>query len=152
MKELPIADCRLTIEDLRAGSGFARNGHNGSQVIGFLQQRGNLAGGHNFRFAKQFQPERRLIGFFFHGSDFRDELGFASRATRCPVIGGNGGSAANDLFGNDIPSEISSGNCSRSFNDPKREGFGPLFEFSGIHTAKLPNQSPIANRQSSIPL
>ena len=150
--KLPIADCRLPIAKLAAGGGFTGGGHNCCEVVGFLQQSGELAFRYNSRFNEQFEPQSGFIGFFFDRADLGDEFRFASGATCCPIIGGHRCAAADNLFGNDSSSIIALGNCSGEFDNPKRKSFGALFEFRGIHTPNLRNQSPIANRQPAISL
>ena len=152
MTTLPIADCRLSIGASRAGCCLARGGHDGSQIIGFLQQRGEFAGGGDAGFAEQLQPQRRLVRFLFDGADFGDKFRFASRAACRSVVGHDRSAAADDLPGGDLPRIIAFGNCSRQFNDAESKTLGSLLEFNRVHALKLSNQSPIANRQSTIPV
>ena len=80
MKKLPIADCRLPIKKSFSGSGFARCGHDGGEVVGFLQQRRQLARGHRRGFDEQFEPQRGFVRLFLDGSDFGNEFGLAAGA------------------------------------------------------------------------
>ena len=147
---LPIADCRLPIAESGAGGGFARGGHDGSEVVGFLQQRGQFALGNDSRFGKQFEPKRGFIRFFLNDSDFGDEFRFASSAAGRAVVRGDRGTTADDLFCDNSSCVVRSGNGPGQFNYSKSKGFGALFKFSWVHRRKLQVQSPIANRQSSI--
>lgn len=148
---LPIADCRLPIGKLPARCGFARRSHDGGEVIGFLQQCRQFGRGKNSRLAQQFEPEGRFISFLFDGANLGNEFRFASGAASCPVIRGHRSAAANDLLRNDSSSVIAFWHRTRKFDNPKSESFRALFEFGGVHGAKLQNQLAIANRQSKIP-
>jgi hypothetical protein len=150
MTELPIAACRLLIAVLRAGGCFTRCRHDGGEIVRFLQQSRQFAGGQDSGFCEQFKPERRFVRFLFNDPDFGNEFRFASSSARRPVVCGYRSSAADDLFGYNASCIIGFGNRSRKFDDPKREVFGALFQLCGIHARKLRNQSPIANRQSAI--
>jgi hypothetical protein len=150
--KLPIADCRLPIAESAAHRSLARCGHDRGQVIGLLQERGQFGLGNNARFDEQFDPESSLVCFFFNGSDFRNKFRLAPGAAGCAVIRGHRSAAANDLSGDNPPRVIILRNRSRKFNDPEGETFGVLFKFRWIHGSKRQNQSPIANRQSAIPV
>jgi hypothetical protein len=150
MTELPIADCRLPITVLRARRRFTRCGHDGSEIVRFLQQGRQFAGGQDSGFREQFKPERRFVCFLFNRPDFGNEFRFAPSSARRTVVSGHRSPAADDLFGYNASRIIGFGNRSRKFDDPKRKIFGALFQLCGIHARKLRNQSPIANRQSPI--
>jgi hypothetical protein len=150
VRRLAIGKWRLPIGALRARCGFARRSHDGREVVRFLQQGGQLAGGLDARFGKQLKPQRRFIRFLFNSSDFGDEFSFASSAAGCPVIRGHRSAAADDLFGDDTPGVIGFWNCPRQLDNPKRKVFRALLQFLGVHAPKLPSQSPIANRQLAI--
>lgn len=148
--KLPIADCRLPISS--ACGGFAQGGHDGGQIVCFLQQRRQFAGGDGSRFGEQFKPEGGFIGFFFDDANFRDEFRFAASSACGPVIRRQGSSAADDLFCNDASHVIGLGNRARQFNDAKRKVFGSLFQFGWVQGAKLSSQSATGNRQSAMAL
>jgi len=148
--KLPIADCRLPIGELFAGRGFARRCHDGSQFVCFLQQRGKFFRGHDFGFDEQFEPERGLISFFFHGSNFGNEFCLAAGATTRPIIRRDRCSTADDLFGNNSPGVVGLWNRPGQFNNPQGKCFGTIFQLQGCHAAKLRKQSAIGNRQSAI--
>jgi hypothetical protein len=150
MTKLPIADCRLPIAELSASGGFARGGHDGGQVVGFLQQRGEFALGNYSGFGKQLKPQRRFVRFFLNCSDFSDEFRFASSPTSRAVVRCHRGAAPNDLLCHDSSCVIGLGNGPGHFDYSERKGLGALFKFKGIHMPKLIGQSPIANRRSAI--
>lgn len=148
---LPIADCRLPIGKLPARCGFARRSHDGGEVIGFLKQCRQFGRRKNSRLAQQFEPEGRFVGLLFNGSNLGNKLRLASRAAVFPVIGGHRCAGTDDLFGNNSARIVVLRNRPREFDDSKGESFRALFEFGGVHGAKLQNQLAIANRQSKIP-
>jgi hypothetical protein len=148
--KLPIADCQLPIAKLATRDGFARGGHDGGEVVGFLQKSGELAFWNDSGFDQQFKPQSSFVGFFLNCPDFCCEFCFAPSAAGRTVVRSYGSSAANDLFCDDTPRIIRLGDGSRQLNDPKRKRFGSLFQFGGIHAPKLQKQSPLADRQSPI--
>ena len=150
MNQLPIADCRLPIKKSFSGRGFARGGHDGGDLIGFLQQGGQLARGHRAGLNEQFNPQRSFIRFFFYGSDLGDEFRLAAGAATGTVICRHRSAAANDLLGDDAPGLVGLGDRARELDDSQRKGFRAGFEFSWIHGANLQTQSAIGNRQSAI--
>ena len=150
MKKLPIADCRLPIKKSFSGSGFARCGHDGGEVVGFLQQRRQLARGHRRGFDEQFEPQRGFVSFLFHRSDFGDEFGLAARAATGAVIRRDRSAAANDLFGDGASRIVIFGNHPGQLDDPQGKGFGPGFQFDWVHVLELQIQSAIGNRQSAM--
>ena len=132
MIELPIADCRLPIEALFAGRGFARGGHYGCQRIGFGKQRGQFLCGHRARFDEQFEPQRGFVSLLLDGSDFSDEFGLAAGVAT------------------GTSSVVRFGNGARELDYSQRKSFRAGFEFRRIHGGNLQIQSAIGNRQSAI--
>jgi hypothetical protein len=147
---LSIVDCRLPIAGSGASGGFARGGHDCGQVVGFLQEGGELAFGNYSGFGEQLKPECSFVRFFLDCSDLRNEFYFAAGAASRAVIRRHGSSAPNDLFCHDSSRVVGLGNGPGHFDYSERKGFGALFKFKGIHMPKLIGQSPIANRQSAI--
>ena len=150
MMKLPIADCRLPINGLFAGRGFARGGHDGGQFVGFVEQVGQLACGHDAGFNQQFEPKCGLVGFFFDDSDLGDEFRRTTRTATGAVVGGNGSSAADNLLGDGAGGVIILWNCLGQLDDSQSKSFCPGLEFNRSHGVKLQTQSAIGNRQSSI--
>jgi len=150
MRRLPIADCRLPIADSSIRRCFTRRRHNCGKVVRLLHNCGQLACGDNSRFSKKFEPESGFVGLFFESSDFCNKLGLASGPASCPIVCRDRSAAANDLILYHSSGFVRFRDCSRKLNYPKRKVFGALFQFGGVHTPKVLEQSPIANRQSSI--
>ena len=150
MKALPIADCRLLMEALFAGCGFARGGHDGCQRIGFGQQRGQFLGGHRAGFDEQFKPQRAFVRLFLNYSDFGDEFGLTPGTATRAVICRHRGAAADNLFGHRPAGIVGFGNGACELDDSQRKRFGAGFEFVRVHGANLQTQSAIGNRQSAI--
>jgi hypothetical protein len=150
MTKLPIADCRLPIGNLLPRRSFARGGHDGRKLIGFSQERGQLALGHRSGFDEQFEPQRGFVRFFLDGSDFCDEFSLAAGAATGAVVRGHRSAAADNLFGNDASGVVGLGDGACELDDSQRKCFCASFEFSGIHGANLQTQSAIGNRQSAI--
>jgi len=150
MIRLPIADCRLPITDSFSRRRFARCGHDGGQLVRFIQQCRQFFCRQNARLDQQFQPERGFVGFFLDGADFGDEFGLAAGATTGAVIRRHRSAAANDLFGDGAAGIVGFGNGARQLDDSQRESFRAGFEFGRIHGANLQTQSAIGNRQSAI--
>ncbi len=147
---LPIADCRLPIRKSFSRRCFTRVSHYGSKLVGFSQKRGKLALGHDPGLDKQFEPQCRLVGFFFDRPNLGDEFGVATCATTRTVISRHGGSTPHNLLGNHAPSIVVFWNRPQQFDDPQSKGFGTSFQFSWIHGSKLQTQSAIGNRQSAM--
>ena len=143
MKKVPIADCRLPIKKSFAGRSFARGGHDGHKLIGFSQERGQLALGHRSGFDEQFEPQRGFIRLFLDGSDFCDEFSLAADAATGAVVRRDRSSAANNLFGDDASGVVGLGDGARELDDSQRKCFHASFEFSWIHGANLQTQSAI---------
>jgi hypothetical protein len=141
--KLPIADCRLPIVALSARCSFSRSRHDGGQVVGFLQERGQFAFGNNSCLGKQLKPQRGFARFFFNGSHLGGKFCFASSATPGAVIRRHRGAAANDLFGNNTSRIVALRNGSRELDNAERKSFRALFEFGRIHVPTLRNQSAI---------
>ena len=70
MSRLPIVDCRLPIARSATGRGLPRSGHDRSQLVGLIEQVRELAHWQEIGLAKQFDPKRRLVGFFLHQTHF----------------------------------------------------------------------------------
>src|SRR5215469_6253736 len=150
MMGLPIADCRLPIERSRASGGFARRGHDRSQIIRFLKKRRQFAGGYNSRLTQQLEPECCFVGLLLNCSDFGDEFGLASSAAGGAVIRSNRSPTTDNLIRNSAPCDISFRNSPGQFNNSKSEVLGSLFQLDRVHSRKLSDHSAIANRQSPI--
>lgn len=150
MKKLPMADGRWPIKNLFAGCGFARSGHDGGQFVGFVEQVGQFARGHGAGFNQQFEPQRGFVGFFFDGSHLGDEFRLAARTATGAIIGGDGSSTADNLFGDDTRGLVVFWNRLGQFDDSQSKSFRAGFEFNRSHGVKLQTQSAIGNRQSSI--
>jgi hypothetical protein len=148
--KLPIADCRLPIAQLSVRRRFAGCGHDGGQVAGLLQERGQFALGNDSCLGQQLKPKSGFIGFFLYGSHLGYKLCFASRTATGSVICGHGCAAADDLLGDNASSIVTFRDGAREFDNPKSERFGALFELERVHGPKLQKQSAIANRQSPI--
>ena len=150
--KLPIADCRLPITSSTARCGFARRGHNCCEVVGLLQKSSEFALGNGSRLNEQFEPQSRLIRFFFDGANLSIEFRLASSAAGRPIICGYRGATSNNLLRNNAPSVIALWNCPGQLDNAKGKSLGALFELDRIHAPNLQNQSPIANCQSPIPV
>ena len=144
MKRLPIADCRLPIDESFASRGFAGGGHDGGEFIGFLQKRGQFSRRHHSRFDQQFEPEGGFVGFLFDGSNFGNEFGLAARAATGAIICRNRGAATDPLFGDNASGIVVFGHGPRQFDDAQGESFGARFQFDWIHGGKLQIQSAIS--------
>jgi hypothetical protein len=150
VNRLPIANCQLPIWELPAGRSFSRRGHNCGEVVGFLQQCGQLSSRHNSRFCKQLKPQSRFIRFFFDSSDFGDEFSFATSATTRPLICGHRRTATNYLFCDNASRIVGFGNGPRQLDDSESKIFRALFQFDRVHAPKLPNRLPIGDCRLAI--
>jgi len=150
MKPLPIAACRLPIAESFSRRRFARSGHYGGQLVGFVQQRGQFFCRQNARLDQQFQPERGFVGFFLDGADFGDEFGLTAGAATGAIICRHRSAAADDLFGDGASGIIGFWNGARQLDDSQRKSFCACLEFGRVHGANLQTQSAIGNRQSAI--
>jgi hypothetical protein len=143
MKPLPIADCRLPITESFSGRRFSRCGHDGRQLVGFFEQGRQFFPRHNSRLDQHFQPQRGFVGFFFNGSDFGDEFGLTARTATGAVIGGDGSSAPQNLFGDDTTGIVALGNFAAHFDDAQSKSFCAGLEFGRVHGTNLQTQSAI---------
>jgi hypothetical protein len=150
--KLPIADCRLSIGKLLSRRSLARGRHDCRKLVRFGQKRGKFSLGHDAGLDKQFEPQCRLVCFFFDRSNFGDEFSLATRPATSAIISRHRSSASHDLPGKDTSRVVTFGNRSRQLNDSQGESFGAGFQFSWGHGSKLQTQSAIGNRQSSMPL
>lgn len=150
MKTLLIADCRLPIKESITGCSFARCDHNGGKVVGFLQERRQLADGHQPGFNQQFEPQCGFVSLLFHRTDFGDEFSLAAGAATGAIICRYQGPTANNLFGDDTPCIVIFGNRAVQFDDSQGKGFSSGFQFGWVHPPKVQIQSAIANRKSAI--
>jgi hypothetical protein len=141
MNGLPIADCRLPINGSFAGRSFARGRHDGSKVVGFLQKRRQLARRHYARFDEQFEPQSRLVGFFFNRANFGYKFRPAPSTATGAIVRGHRSAAANDLFGDDTSGLVVFWNSPGQFDDSQGKRFGARFQFGWIHAPKLQTQS-----------
>ena len=148
--ELPIADCRLPITESFAGRGFAGGCHDGCQFVGFRKQGGKFFSRHDAGFNQQFEPQRRLVGFFLDGSDFGDEFSRTAGTATGAIVRGHGSSTPQNLLGNDPACVVIFGNLPAHLDDSQRKGFGAGFQFDRVHAANVQTQSAIGNRQSAI--
>jgi hypothetical protein len=149
--KLPIADCRLPIEESLSCRSFARGCHDGCEFVRFGQKRGKFSHGHDAGLDKQFQPECGFIGFFLNCADFGDKFRLAAGATTGTIVCGHRSSASDDLLGNDASGIVIFWNSACQLDDSQRKGFRARLQFSWSHDgAKLQTQSAIGNQQSSM--
>jgi hypothetical protein len=59
-------------------------------------------GGHNSRIGQEFQPEHRFVGFFHDNAHSRNKLGMRSGPAHGSIIRGDCGTAAQQLFSQDV--------------------------------------------------
>ena len=150
MRRLPIADCRLPIEALFAGRGFARRRHDGGEFVRFNKQRGQFLFGQYVRLNQQFEPQGRFVRFLFDRADFGNEFRLTARPATGAVVCGHRCAAADNLSGYGARGVIIFGDRPGQLDDAQGKGFGAGFKFGWIHGGKLQTQSAIGNRQSAI--
>lgn len=150
--KLPIADCRLPIGESLSRGGLARRCHDCRKLVCFGQKRREFSRRHDVGFDKQFEPQCRLIGFFFDRPNLGDEFGLTARPATGAVVRSHRSSASHDLPGDDASGVVIFWNRPGQLDDTQGKSFGAGFQFSWGHDAKLQTQSAIGNRQSSMSL
>ena len=143
-----ICDFRFAICDLAAARREPRTRHDRSQFARFLPKRIDLGFRQQTAVDNQLHPISRLIGFFLHGAQFCNELGFGTTATRRAIVCADRCPASYQLPAERATSD-SFRECGYKFEHPQRELFSPVFQFGFIHKAgEVRNCS--ANRKSQI--
>ncbi len=137
-RQSPIANFPLF-----SRSCFARARHNGRQLVGFLQQRDQLACGHCAGLDEQLEPQRGFVGFFFDRADFSDEFGLATRSATSAIIRGDRSAATDNLLGNNAASVVVFWNGASQLDDPQSKSFRARFQLGGVHDSKLQIQPAV---------
>ncbi len=150
--KLPIADCRLPIGESLSRRSLARGRHDCRKLVRFCQKRGKFSRGHDVGLDEQFEPQCRLVCFFFDRPDLGNKFGLTARPATGAVVRSHRSSASHDLLGDDASGVVIFWNRPGQLYDTQGKSFGAGFQFSWGHDVKLQTQSAIGNRQSSMPL